>query len=224
MPMALTGKRFIAISLVSLLAACSSSGTKPKPTPLAALASVVSAKQVWISRVGVGGGLAMVVHGDKVTVASRNGTLAVLDTTTGADVWRMTLGEGLSAGAGSDGHLAAVIAERNELVAVVAGQTVWRQRLPFASFTAPLVAGQRVFVLGADRSVTAYDGNSGARLWTQSRTGEALALRQPGVLVPSATPCWLAWARVWSPRTPTTRRCVGTCLWPTPKVPTTLNG
>ena len=93
-------------------------------------------------------GLAMVVHGDKVTVASRNGTLAVLDTTTGADVWRMTLGEGLSAGAGSDGHLAAVITERNELVAVVAGQTVWRQRLPFASFTAPLVAGQRCLCWG----------------------------------------------------------------------------
>lgn len=181
---ALIGKRFVAMGLVALLAACSSSGNKPKPAPLAALAPVVSAQQVWTSRVGDGGGMALSVHGDKVVVASRSGTVAMVETSRGTDVWRMALGEALSAGVGSDGHLAAVITARNELVAVVAGQTVWRQRLPFASFTAPLVAGQRVFVLGADRSVTAFDGNSGARLWTQSRTGEALALRQPGVLVP----------------------------------------
>ena len=119
-----------------------------------------------------------------VVIASRSGTVAAVDTVNGADLWRANLAEPLSAGVGSDGHLAAVVTQQNELVAVVAGKVVWRQRLPFATFTAPLVAGQRVFVLGADRSVSAFDGNSGARLWTQTRTGEALVLRQPGVLMP----------------------------------------
>jgi outer membrane protein assembly factor BamB len=184
MALPLVGKRLIALLFVVVLTGCSTSGGKPAPAPLVVLAPTVTAQQAWVSRVGNGAGLSLAVNGDKVAAASRSGTVALLDVPLGTDVWRANLGEALSAGVGFDGHLAAVITERNELVAVVAGQPVWRQRLPFASFTAPLVAGQRVFVLGADRSVTAFDGNSGARLWTHSRTGDTLVLRQAGVLVP----------------------------------------
>ena len=35
------------------------------------------------------------------------------------------------------------------------GKEVWRQTLPSQVFTAPLIAGGRVFVLAADRSVSA---------------------------------------------------------------------
>jgi outer membrane protein assembly factor BamB len=51
------------------------------------------------------------------------------------------------------------------------------------SYTAPFVAGARVFVLGADRSVGAFDGATGRRLWTQARPGEPLVLRQSGVML-----------------------------------------
>jgi outer membrane protein assembly factor BamB len=47
-----------------------------------------------------------------------------------------------------------------------------------------LVAGGRVFVLTADRSVLAFDGGSGAKLWTQQRPGEPLVLKQAGVILP----------------------------------------
>ena len=50
-------------------------------------------------------------------------------------------------------------------------------------FTAPLVAGGRVFVLAADRSVSAFDAQSGRKLWNQLRPGESLVLRQAGVLL-----------------------------------------
>ncbi len=184
MALSLVSKQFIALVFTVFLVGCSSSGNKPKPAPLTALAPVVSAQQVWVNRIGDGGGLSLSVHADTALVASRNGAIAAVDTTSGKDVWRVNLGEPLSAGAGSDGHMAAVVTQRNELVAMVNGKVVWRQRMPFATFTAPLVAGQRVFVLGADRSVTAFDGNSGARLWSQTRPGEALVLRQGGVLMP----------------------------------------
>ncbi|MDE2618492.1 MAG: PQQ-binding-like beta-propeller repeat protein, partial [Burkholderiales bacterium] len=85
---------------------------------------------------------------------------------------------------GHDGRMAAVVTTENELVALQEGRELWRQRLAAPSYTPPLVAGARVFVLGADRSVSAYDGQSGRRLWHQTRTGEALVLRQPGVLMP----------------------------------------
>jgi hypothetical protein len=45
-----------------------------------------------------------------------------------------------------------------------------------------LVAGARVFVVLADRSVAAFDLENGQLLWTQQRTGEPLVLKQNGVL------------------------------------------
>lgn len=184
MPLALIYKGFSAIVIASALVACSSSGNRPKPAELTPLLPMMSVRQVWVNPVGASVTPMMLsVNGDRVSVASGNGTVAQVDVSTGADVWRVVLGTPLSAGVGSDGHMAAVVSQRNDLIALVAGKEVWRQRLPSAAYTAPLVAGQRVFVLGADRSVTAFDGNSGARLWTQSRTGEPLVLRQSGVLL-----------------------------------------
>lgn len=70
-----------------------------------------------------------------------------------------------------------------ELVAIESGRVVWRTRLGVGVFTPPLVAGRRVFVLGADRSLSAFDAATGARLWQQNRPGDALSLRQAGLLM-----------------------------------------
>jgi outer membrane protein assembly factor BamB len=45
------------------------------------------------------------------------------------------------------------------------------------------VAGERVFVLSADRSMSAFDATTGRRLWRQQQTGDPLVLRQSGVLM-----------------------------------------
>ncbi len=61
---------------------------------------------------------------------------------------------------------------------------MWRQTLPSQVFTAPLIAGGRVFVLAADRSVSAFDLATGKKLWSQARTGgDALVLKQSGVIL-----------------------------------------
>lgn len=177
-------KQFVAIVFVSVLGACSSSGSKPKPAELSSLVPLVGARQVWSSPLGISNAaMTMSVHGERVVVSSGSGAVAMLNTANGADIWRMQVPGGLSAGIGSDGHLSAVVTQRNELVALVNGAQVWKQPLATATYTAPLVAGLRVFVLGADRSVTAFDGNSGARLWSQTRPSESLVLKQPGVLL-----------------------------------------
>ena len=50
----------------------------------------------------------------------------------------------------------AVITQNNDVVAIEAGQVLWRKRLAAqSSNTPPLVAGARVFVLTADRTVWA---------------------------------------------------------------------
>jgi outer membrane assembly lipoprotein YfgL len=123
------------------------------------------------------------VTGSDVTLAASDGTVASFDGVSGTQRWRVSVGSPLSAGVGSDGRTSAVVTLTNELVAVANGQTLWRQSVPAQVYTAPLVAGGRVFVLAGDRSVSAHDGASGRKLWTQQRPGESLVLRQGGVLL-----------------------------------------
>ena len=170
--------------LMLALSGCSSTPEKLKPAPLAAPAKLLETSQVWSVRIGESQApLAPVVAGGRVFVASSKGAVAALDADTGRDVWRVNVGDELGAGIGADGQSAAVITRNNELVNLRDGREQWRVRLPARSFTAPLVAGGRVFVLMADRSVGAYDGATGARLWNQSRPGEPLVLGQAGVLL-----------------------------------------
>jgi len=191
MPLAQAGKVSAAIVLVALLSGCSmfsgffgSSAKKPQPAELQPVVALVPVRQAWTARIGeVGFPLEVEVTGDAVVLASADGTVASLDARTGRDLWRTNIGTPIAAGVGSDGKLAAVVTRNNELVAVAGGREIWRQKLAAQAFSAPFVAGGRVFVLAADRSVNAFDGQSGRKLWTQQRPSEPLVLRQSGVLL-----------------------------------------
>jgi outer membrane assembly lipoprotein YfgL len=169
--------------VVAALAACS--GTpKPKPAELAPNQAVLGVRQAWSIRIPkVEFPLTTDVSGDMVTVAGSDGTVVMVDARSGQESWRASVGAPLSAGVGSDGSLVAVITTSNELVALQGGKVLWRQRLPAQSFTAPLVAGRRVFVQTADRTTSAWDGQTGRRLWSQTRTAENLVLKRSGVLI-----------------------------------------
>lgn len=170
--------------LAALLAACSSGPKRPEPAPLQPDPKRLSVRQVWTAELGkVDFPLVVQTAAATVGLASGAGEVSLFDARTGEMLWRASAGASLNAGVGHDGRSAAVVTTENELVVLQAGKELWRQRLGAPSYTAPLVAGARVFVLGADRSVSAFDGASGRRLWTQTRTGEPLVLRQPGVLM-----------------------------------------
>ncbi len=180
--------------LAVLLAACSNippsvpligaRAEKPKPAALQANPNLIAVRQAWSARIGkVDFPLVVAVSGNVAAVASSDGTVAGFDATTGREQWRGNAKAALAAGVGFDGSTAAVITRDNELVAFSSGREVWRQKLGALSYTAPLVAGARVFVLGGDRSVSAFDGGTGRRLWTQQRTQDPLVLRQAGVIL-----------------------------------------
>ncbi|MBC7547481.1 MAG: outer membrane protein assembly factor BamB [Polaromonas sp.] len=179
-------KKIVPVALVSaaLLSGCFSGPKRPQPVELASVTPLVAVPQSWTSRVGpVSFPLAATAIDSTVAVASDDGTVALLDARTGRDIWRAALGSSISAGVGSDGTTAAVVTRGNELVALRDGRELWRQKLGAEVFTSPFVAGARVFVLAADRSVSAFDGQTGRKLWVQQRPNEPLVLKQSGVLL-----------------------------------------
>jgi len=166
------------------LVACSSS-SRPKPEDLPNVPVLQDVQLRWTSQIGaVDFPLVVSARGDRVVMANSQGQVSVLSAQTGQDIWRVNLNQVLTAGVGSDGQQVAVVTRENQLVVLHSGQVQWRQTLPAQSYSAPLIAGARVFVLTADRSVLAFDGNTGTKLWTQQRPGEPLVLKQAGVLMP----------------------------------------
>jgi outer membrane protein assembly factor BamB len=181
---ALAGRASLAIISIALLTGCFGGVKKPQPTELQPVTALVSVRQSWTQRIGpVNFPLNVGVAGSGVAVASDDGTVALLDAQTGRDVWRLALKTPIAAGVGSDGKVLAVVTKDNEVVAMQEGRELWRQKLTAQAFTAPFVAGERVFVLAADRSVNAFDGQTGRKLWTQQRSSEPLVLRQSGVML-----------------------------------------
>jgi outer membrane assembly lipoprotein YfgL len=178
-----------AIILIASLSGCSlmsnfTGSSRPQPAALQAVSGAVSAKQVWSNRIGaVNFPLELHVAGGIVFVSGGDGSVAAIDARTGTDLWRTSAGSPVATGVGSDGKTAAVVTQANEVVAFVDGREVWRQKLSAQAYTAPLVAGERVFVLSADRSVSAFDGQTGRKLWTQQRPNEPLVLKQSGVIL-----------------------------------------
>ena len=173
-----------AIIFIAILSGCFGGASKPKPTELQPVTAVVSARQSWNARIGkVDFPLQISVSGATVALAGGDGTVAMLDAQSGRDIWRTSLKTPIAAGVGSDGKLAVVVTRDNDVVALQDGREVWRQKLTAQAFTAPFVAGGRVFVLAADRSVNAFDGQTGRKLWFQQRPTEPLVLSQSGVML-----------------------------------------
>ena len=173
-----------AIISVAFLSGCFSGPKRPQPAELTAVTPLVAAPQSWTSRLGpITFPLTVAAVERTVAVASDDGTVALLDAQTGRDIWRAVLGTPIAAGVGSDGKTAAVVTRSNDLVTLRDGRELWRQKLGAQVFTSPFVAGGRVFVLAADRSINAFDGQTGRKLWAQQRPNEPLVLKQSGVML-----------------------------------------
>lgn len=171
----------IAIAAAALVAGCASDG--PKPTPLASFEPTIAGRAVWNARVdGVRFPLAAAARDGRFVVAADDGTVLALDAETGATAWRASAGARLSAGVGYDGRFAAVATQGNEVVVFDAGRELWRARVPSRVVSAPLVAGERVFVMSVDRAVHAFDVLDGRRLFVFQRSGDALTLSQNSVV------------------------------------------
>ncbi len=168
---------------VALLAGCASGSARPDPKPLEPLTASISAPLAWTRHLGsVQFPLTVAVNGGVYTLAASDGSVVAIQADSGQQLWSSNVGSPLSAGVGSDGRFTAVVTRTGELVTLEGGVPKWRKPLGTRVVTAPLVAGERVFVLGVDRSVQAFDALDGSKLWSVQRPGDPLTLAQSGVV------------------------------------------
>jgi len=168
---------------MALVVGCGSS-PRVKPADVGAVPNTLRLQSAWTFAAGaIDIPLAVNVQVNGLALANGRGAVWALDLATGRELWRTQVGP-LSAGVGSDGQFYAVMGQQSELIVIRNGKEIWRKAMTAQSFTPPLVAGGRVFVLSADRSVWAFDASNGRVLWSQARPGEPLVLRQMGVLLP----------------------------------------
>jgi len=169
------------------LGGCSMFGdtSQSKPAPLGVNVPLLAVQPAWQTKIGTTTGMQLAVHvqGRTVTLANAEGTVLALDAHTGNEQWRTHVNTPLASGVGSDGRWTAVTTQDSQLVVLEDGHELWRKPLSALAYTAPLVAGKRIFVLAADRSLSAFDAATGYPLWNQQRPGEPLILRQGGVLL-----------------------------------------
>ena len=182
------GGRAATLLAVAALTGCSIFNSlfgpdKPKPKPYEPIAVPIAVKSVWNQGIGaVNFPLTVAVNGGVLTMAASDGSVVAIEAESGRTLWRANIGSKISAGVGSDGKVSAVVTREGELVAIENGQVKWKKTLGVRVATAPLVAGGRVFVLGVDRALQAYDAADGAKIWQLQRPGDALTLSQTGVI------------------------------------------
>ncbi len=158
------------------LGGCGSS--KPSPASLERFTPSAKLSVLWSHRVGgIEGPMSLALTADAVVSASSGGVVRAFSLNDGQTLWQLDTGKELSALVASDGRFVAVVSDSNDLMVYDQGKLIWQERQNGRVLTAPLIAGERVFVQGVDRAVRAYDLLDGRWLWQYQRPGgEPLAL------------------------------------------------
>ncbi|HTY98273.1 MAG TPA: outer membrane protein assembly factor BamB [Rhodocyclaceae bacterium] len=185
-------KRLAVLALMAVLAGCSTvsetvdklnpfsaSAPKVKPTELTPITASANAAVSWQAGVGAGGEFVFTpaVVGDSVYAAARDGSIARYDG--GKQAWRVSAGQVLSGGVGSDGKTVVVGTPKGEVLAFDAanGNALWVARTSSEVLAAPAVGGGLVVVRSGDARIFGFEAGDGKRRWVYQRTTPALALR-----------------------------------------------
>ena len=182
--------RVTAVLLASAtLAGCSlfgGSDDRYKPAPLTAVLPEVAVQTAWKTQVGSGSGLGFapsIVNG-AAYAATPDGAVVKVDLQTGGIVWRAMVDKKLSAGAGSDGKVTAVVTREGAVVALdESGQVKWRAQATSDVSVPPVVGYGVVVVRSGDYRVQAFNAETGDRIWSVQRPGPALTLRAAARMV-----------------------------------------
>lgn len=193
--MKLVSLALIVATSAVLLGACStveklnpfgSSEPKIRPAELLSIQPTAELVRLWQTNVGNAGDFTFspAVVGGSVYAAARDGTLARFDGE--RQVWRVSVGQTVSGGVGSDGKLVVVGTPKGEVLAFDAktGREKWKTRVSSEVLSAPAVADSLVVVRSGDSRIFGFEAADGKRRWVFQRSTPTLSLRSNvGVLL-----------------------------------------
>jgi outer membrane protein assembly factor BamB len=152
---------------------------KIKPAELGTIQATRDLRQRWQGNVGKAGEFRFTpaVVGGSVYAASRDGTIARFDN--GHAVWRVSAGQVISGGVGSDGQRVVVGTAKGEVLAFDAanGRELWRARVSSEVLAAPVVVDGMAVVRSGDSRIYALEAADGKRRWVYQRSTPTLSLR-----------------------------------------------
>lgn len=155
----------------------SSSG--PKAAELKPIAATAEVRVLWSAQIGKAGNYVFspAAAGDAVFAAAADGSLARFEN--GKPVWRIKVGQPLSAGVGSDGQIVLVGTAKGDVLAFAAadGKSLWQAKVSSEVLAAPVVGDEGVAVKSGDNRIFLLDRKDGSRKWFYQRATPSLALR-----------------------------------------------
>ena len=192
-------KRIASISIVLLLAGCSSLGSwnplrwvgladspANPPTKLTEIRATVSPRAVWTTSVGKAAGFSFRpdIENGRVYTAAADGVVTVMDESTGRVVTRHDTKKKLSGGVEASGDRVLVGTLKGEVIALDAnGNTAWTSTVAGEVIAPPAVSKKVVAVRTSDGRIFGLALEDGKRLWVFQRSTPALLLRSDaGVL------------------------------------------
>ena len=174
--------------LVAMVSGCStieslnpfaSNSAKPKPAELPAIIPTAEFKVVWESNLGGKSDYTFTpaIVGSSLYAGASDGSLARYDD--GRQVWRISAGQPISGGIGSDGKLVVVGTAKGEVLAFNAanGSSAWKTRVNSEILAAPAVGDGLVAIRSGDSRIFGLEASDGKRRWLYQRATPALSLR-----------------------------------------------
>lgn len=158
-----------------------------KPADLVDFKPSVELVKSWDANVGAGSPFAFSpdTDGQAVYAAGREGKLVKLDLASGRELWRIDVGQPLSAGVGVGDGVVLVGTPKGNLLAFKSadGTPAWSARLSAEILTPPVVANGVAVARSNDGKVYLLDSASGKQRWSYSRNLPVLTLREQGHLL-----------------------------------------
>ena len=155
------------------------------PTPLAELAPSLGVQQLWTATVGKGAGVSgarmhPAVVGDRLYVASVDGTVQALDAGSGRSLWIVRdKTQRWSGGPAANGDLVVVGSLDGSLHAFAAadGSERWQVKINAEVITAPAIADGLIAVRAQNGRLFGIDPADGTRKWVYEQSVPVLSLR-----------------------------------------------
>lgn len=155
------------------------SSSAPKISPLPVLTAGSEVRTRWAADIGKSGNyvLAPAVVDKAVYAANGKGQLHKFEG--GRQVWKIDVGQPISAGVGADSRLVVVGTAKGDVLAFSAGdgKPLWQARVSSEVLAAPAIGAEGVAVRSGDNRIFLLDPANGARKWVYQRATPTLAVR-----------------------------------------------